>query len=398
MRVSSNAIYRTGIESIQRGQTELSRTQLQMSSGKRILTPADDPNGAVQALQLRQRIAAVDQFGRNASYATIRLQQEENVLQQMGDALQRVRELTVQAANASQTNESRQAIAVELRQIRSALVDTANTRDANGEYLFAGYQSTSRPFVGNGSGQIEYLGDSGQRFLALSPDRQVAVGDSGDVFMRVPRGNGVFLVTPDAGNTGSAWVATTEVVDPTAITNTDFTINMTSATDYEVLDASAAVIATGSWSPGQAIDIAGRRIMLEGAPAAGDSFSVDPAGADSVFAMVDDLITTLEDPTYDAASRARLNNDVGLALENLDQSLGRVLEVRTRVGARLNTIESQGIVDEERMLQLKTTLSQVEDLDYAEAISRFSLQQAALEAAQQAYVQMSRLSLFDFIR
>jgi flagellar hook-associated protein 3 FlgL len=114
--------------------------------------------------------------------------------------------------------------------------------------------------------------------------------------------------------------------------------------------------------------------------------------------MVDDLITTLEDPTFDAASRARLNNDVGLALENLDQSLGRVLELRTRVGARLNTIESQGIVDEERMLALKTTLSQVEDLDYAEAVSRFSLQQVALEAAQQAYVQMSRLSLFDFIR
>jgi flagellar hook-associated protein 3 FlgL len=398
MRVSTNAIYRTGIEAIQRGQNELSRTQLQMSSGKRILTPADDPNGAVQALQLRQSIAAVDQFGRNANYATIRQQQEENVLQQMGDALQRVRELTVQAANATQTDESREAIAVELTQIRSALVDTANTRDANGEYLFAGYQSTSRPFVADATGQIEYLGDSGQRFLALAPDRQVAVGDSGDVFMSVPRGNGVFVVEPDAANTGASWVSTTEVVDPAAITNASFTIRMTSASDYEVLDSTAAVIATGTWSAGQAIDIGGRRIQLEGAPAAGDEFNVAPAGTDSVFAMVDDLIATLENPTFDAASRARLNNDVGLALENLDQSLGRVLELRTRVGARLNTIESQGIVDEERMLALKTTLSQVEDLDYAEAVSRFSLQQVALEAAQQAYVQMSRLSLFDFIR
>ena len=398
MRVSTNAIYRTGIESIQRGQGELARTQLQMSLGKRILTPADDPNGAVHALQLRQRIAAVDQFGRNASYATIRLQQEETVLQQVGDALQRARELTVQAANASQTDESRKAIAVELRQIRDALVDTANTRDANGEYLFAGYRSTSRPFAGDASGQIEYLGDSGQRFLALSPDRQVAVGDSGDVFMTVPRGNGVFVVTPDAANTGSAWVATTEVVDPAAITNVSFTINMTSATAYEILDATAAVVATGTWSAGQAIDIAGRRIMLEGAPAAGDSFGVDPAGADSVFAMVDDLIVALESSTFDDASRARLNGDLGLALQNLDESQGRVLEIRTQVGARLNTIESQGLADEERMLALKTTLSQVEDLDYAEAVSRFSMQQAALEAAQQAYVQMSRLSLFDFIR
>ena len=114
--------------------------------------------------------------------------------------------------------------------------------------------------------------------------------------------------------------------------------------------------------------------------------------------MVDDLIVALEDSTFNDVSRARLNGDLGLALQNLDQAQGRVLEIRTQVGARLNTIESQGLADEERLLALKTTLSQVEDLDYAEAVSRFSMQQAALEAAQQAYVQMSRLSLFDFIR
>jgi flagellar hook-associated protein 3 FlgL len=192
--VSTNAIYRTGIEAIQRGQSELARTQLQMSTGKRILRPSDDPNGAVQALQLRQRIAAVEQFGRNANYATTRLNQEETVLQQMGGALDRVRELAVQAANATQTAESRRAIAVELRQVRTSLVDLANTRDANGEYLFAGFRSTSRPFVNDAGGAVEYLGDEGQRFLALAPDRQVAVGDSGDVFMNVPRGNGVFVV------------------------------------------------------------------------------------------------------------------------------------------------------------------------------------------------------------
>jgi len=398
MRVSTTAIYRTGIEAIQRGQTDLAHTQLQMSTGKRILTPSDDPNGAVQALQLRQRIAAVEQFGRNANYATTRLGQEETVLQQMGDALQRVRELTVQAANATQTEESRRAIALEIREIRTSLVDMANSRDANGEYLFAGFRSASRPFVNDASGAVEYLGDEGQRFLALSPDRQVAVGDSGDVFMTVPRGNGVFVVSPDAANTGSAWVRTSEVVDPAAVTPGSYTIDMLTAGSYEVRDSSAALVATGSWAAGQAIDFAGRRVMLEGAPAAGDSFSVDAAGSDSVFAMLDDLVGTLENPTFDEGSRARLNNDVGLALQNLDQSLGRLLDLRTRIGARLNTIEAQGQIDGERKLLLETTLSQVEDLDYAEAISRFALQQAALEAAQQAYAEMSRMSLFDFIR
>jgi flagellar hook-associated protein 3 FlgL len=396
--VSTNAIYRTGIEAIQRGQSELARTQLQMSSGKRILTPADDPNGAVQALQLRQSIAAVEQFGRNANYATTRLNQEETVLQQIGGALDRVRELAVQAANATQTDESRRAIAVELRQIRTSVVDLANTRDANGEYLFAGFRSTTRPFVNDAGGDVEYLGDEGQRFLALSPDRQVAVGDSGDSFMTVPRGNGVFVVSPDAANTGSAWARASEVVNPAAIANESYTITMLTATDYEVRDSAAALVSTGAWSSGQAIDFAGRRVVLEGVPAAGDSFSVDAAGTESVFGMIDDFIGTLETSAQSPGSRARLNNDVGLALQNLDQSLGRLLELRTRVGARLNTIESQGLVDEDRKLLLQTTLSQVEDLDYADAISRFKLQQTALEAAQQAYAEMSRLSLFDFIR
>jgi flagellar hook-associated protein 3 FlgL len=316
----------------------------------------------------------------------------------MGDALNRVRELTVQAGNATQTDESRQSIAAELRQIRVSLVDMANSRDANGEYLFAGFRSASRPFVDDSSGAVEYLGDEGQRFLALSPDRQIAVGDSGDIFTTVPRGNGVFVVEPDAANTGSAWVKTSEVVDPAAIVNDSYSINMLSASSYEVRDSSAALVASGSWVAGQAIDFAGRRIVLDGMPAAGDSYNVDPAGTGSLFAMIDDLVGTLEDPTFDGASRARLNGDIGLALQNLDQSLSRLLDVRTRIGARLNTIEAQGQIDEERKLLLETTLSQVEDLDYAEAISRFALQQAALEAAQQAYAEMSRLSLFDFIR
>jgi flagellar hook-associated protein 3 FlgL len=75
-----------------------------------------------------------------------------------------------------------------------------------------------------------------------------------------------------------------------------------------------------------------------------------------------------------------------------------VLELRTSVGARLNTIDSQGLVSEDQTLQLKAALSSIEDLDYAEAISRFNLQQVALQAAQQTYVQLGRLSLFDFIR
>lgn len=82
---------------------------------------------------------------------------------------------------------------------------------------------------------------------------------------------------------------------------------------------------------------------------------------------------------------------------NLDQALGNILDTRASVGSRLKTVENQRNINEDVLLQLRTTLSEIEDLDYAEAISRFNLQQTALQAAQQSYVQVQRLSLFNFI-
>ena len=398
MRISTAQIFGQGVAAIQNEQQAIAKTQQQLSTGKRILRPSDDPSGAVQSLRLRDRLAATDQYARNGSLATSRLQQEEAALKQMGDALQRVRELTVQAANGTQTNESRAAIAQEVRQISAGLLDTANARDANGEYLFAGFRTTTRPFVTDASGAAQYLGDSGRRFVSVAANRTVAVGDSGQALMNVPRGNGVFVVNASPANTGAASVTAAEVIDPAAITPDSYTIQMTAPDTYDVLDSTSTVIASGTYAPGQAIDIGGRRIILAGQPATGDSFAVDPAGAASVFALVDELATALETPRGDAAAYAQLNGSTSAALQNLDQALGRVLELRTDVGARLSTIDNAANAGADQKVQFQSTLSGVEDLDYAEAISRLTMQQTALQAAQQTYVQVSHLSLFDFLR
>ncbi len=399
MRISTADLFGSGIGQIQRLQSELQSTQQQLSTGKRITTAADDPGGAVQALNYGERVTQVDQYQRNADFGTNRLQQEETALQQMDTSLQRVRELAVQAANGTQTDESRAAIAQELRQISSGLVDTANTQDASGEYLFAGFQSANRPFLRNGSGGVDYVGDAGQRQIALSASRQIAVNDSGAAFMSIPRGNGVYVVTPAAGNTGTGTVSTADVTDPAAAGDgATYTIRMVTADTYEVQDAGGTTIATGTYAADQPIDVNGRRIVLSGQPAAGDSFSVAPAGTASLFAVVDNLATALETPRPTAADRAALGQSTSEALQNIDQALGRVSDLRTSVGARLNTIDSQGTSNADNKVQLQSALSSVQDLDYASAISKFQLQQTALQAAQQTYVQLGHMSLFDYIR
>jgi flagellar hook-associated protein 3 FlgL len=352
----------------------------------------------VHALELRGRIAQTDQYERNASAATSRLQHEESSLADIASALQRARELAVEAGNATETDASRASIARELREISARVLDAANARDPSGEYLFAGFRSSDAPFAKDAAGRVEYIGDTGQRRVALSADRSIAVGDSGTQLMTIPRGNGVFAVTADADNTGTGRAAQTAVIDPADVAADTFTIVMTSATAYEVLDADDTSVATGSYVPGGSVDIGGRRIVLEGEPAAGDRFEVGPAGAASVFAIVDDLAAALETPRADAADRAQLLQSTNAALQDLDQALGRVLDLRTTVGARLGTIDDQTTATDGQKVRLQTELSGVEDLDYAEAISRFQLQQTALEAAQQTYVQLGRSSLFDFLR
>jgi flagellar hook-associated protein 3 FlgL len=96
--------------------------------------------------------------------------------------LQRVRELTVQANNDPLGAEGRRAIATEIRQHMESFLQLANSQDANGEYIFAGFQSKTRPFSHDGVGGFNYSGDNGQRMLKIGDSREVAIGDPGSIF------------------------------------------------------------------------------------------------------------------------------------------------------------------------------------------------------------------------
>lgn len=398
MRISTTQIYNSGIDSVQRQQAELNRIQQQLSSGKRILSPSDDPGGAVQTLQFRDSMARLEQYARNGSIASARLGQEEAVLGQALDSLQRVRELAIQANNATQTPETRRAIAGEIRQQLEALYDLANTRDANGEYIFAGFASLDRPFT-EGPGGMVYNGGPEPRQLAISDARRIDLGDAGDaVFMGIPEGNGTFVVTESGANTGAGSVRETTVSSPGAWDGTPRTIRFTAPDAWEAVDAGNNVIATGSYAEGGTITFDGLSVRLGGTPAAGDTFELRASAGQDMFAIFSGLADALEAPVTGPADTARQLGAIGRALSDLDQAAGRISDVRSSVGARLNAIEAQSQQREVEFLELSRTLSEIEDLDYAEAISKFNLRMAGLQAAQQSYTMFTRMSLFDFLR
>ncbi len=397
MRVSTLASYSNGLGALQRLQAALDHSQRQISSGKRLLSPSDDPIAAARALDLRERLSRIQQFDRNIVVAQNRLRDEEAALSNINNILQRVRELALQANNTTINNESRQLIATEMRQNLDQLVDLANARNGTGEFLFSGNATDTLPVSGTGGG-FTYNGDQGGRLISIGDSREISDGDSGDdVFFRIRGGNGTFVVDAAPGNTGTGVVGQTSVIDISQYDTAPYDIVFVSPTDYEVRDAASAVIASGTYQPGDTISFRGIDVAMDGDPAAGDQFVVEPSPFQSVFESVSQIVGAVETTVTDDASRAVMSNGVNRGLEDLDQAIGNILDVQTRIGSRLAAIDTQVVDNETGSLTVQEALGALEDLDYAEALSRLTQQATTLEAAQKSFVATQRLLLFNFI-
>jgi flagellar hook-associated protein 3 FlgL len=378
-------------------QGDLSDIQTQMGTGKRINQPSDDPVGAARALELNHLDADTAQYQRNITSANARLGLEDQTLSSVSDVLGRVRTLLLQGMNATQTDESRGDIAAEMVQLRGQLLGIANSKDSQGDYIFAGNRTGAQPFQAQ-AGSVSYVGDDGQRMVAAGPGLQVATGDPGSsVFMNIPTGNGTFAVAAGGSNTGTAVAGATSVVDASAWNGDTYQINFTAPGAYEVRDSGGALVTSGSYDTekGGMVAFAGVQVAISGTPAAGDSFSVGPSSTQSVFATMDSIIASLRQTNGGGAD---MQNALNNQLSNLDQAVGSLTQARAAVGARMNALDQQSSLNDDLSLQYKTSLSDVQDLNYYDAISKLSLQSNALQAAQQTFSKLQNMSLFDYIK
>jgi flagellar hook-associated protein 3 FlgL len=398
MRISTAAMHELAIAAMLRQQASLARTQNQIATGKRVQTPADDPVAAARLYELARTQSQLEQFGRNATAAQGRLQLEEQALADSGTVLQRVRELVVQANNATLSDSDRQSIVTELRSRVAELQAVANRQDSNGEYLFAGYASTTRPFTRDAGGAMHYAGDAGVRQLQIDATQYVADSNPGsEVFMEVRAGNGVFTTAAASANTGSGVLDTGSIVDRSQWVADRYTISFTSASTWQVTDGASNVVAAGNYQDGGAIAFRGVQVSVSGTPASGDTFTVQSAGTEDVFTTLDRTIAALQAGGSNDALRAQLTTAMGAALQQIDQASERLLGVRAGVGARLSMLDAVDGARQNQSVDLATTVSGLQDLDYATAVSKMSQQYVSLQAAQQSYASIAKLSLFNYL-
>ncbi len=401
MRLSTAGMHRTSISAILEQQVRLSRTQQQITTGKKFQTAAEDPIGATRVAGLERKLADNAQYERNSNIVQARLSYEEQTLADITSVLQSARDSTLAGANATLGQAERNMIANQVRQNLAALMEMANRQDAGGEFLFAGTSTATRPFAQGASGVI-YQGDHTTRQIRISSTQSLTDVHAGpDVFMGIAERNGVFRTTVSAGNTGNATISVGDVTDRAAWVAGNYTLEFTSDTDWQVVDDSTPtplVIASGTgFTSGQSISFLGVSVAVTGAPAANDSFGITPAQNTDIFSMLDELARTLEGDAAIAGSEAAFRTQIGAALVNLDSALDRVVSVRAEVGTRLQALDTAADFRESEEVDLKALISGIRDVDYASAISQLSQQYTGLQAAQAAYSKFAQLSLFDYL-
>lgn len=301
MRVSTTLIHDAGVSAMQQQQSKLLAIQQQVATGRRIVSPSDDPIGSARAVEVSQAKSANQQFQANQAYARDLLGLVENKLDGVKDVLGAIRDQVVAAGNGTYSQSERDNVAADLRARFDALLGLANSQDGRGEYVFSGFKGDTQPFTGNLAG-VTYQGDQGDRTLQVSASRVLPVSNNGDeVFMKVP------------GST------------------------------------------------------------------------------QTMFGVIATFINDLENPA------ANMQTAVTTALTDIDSTFDNVLRVQASVGSRFNEVDALGNVSADLDLQYAETLSGLQDLDFTQAISDLTLQQTFLQAAQQSFLRVANLSLFNFL-
>ncbi|MCK7548246.1 flagellar hook-associated protein FlgL [Marinobacter koreensis] len=405
-RISSQQVFSGGINRLQDLNTTLNKTQQQISTGKKVNQPSDDPVAAARILKLDQEVKRIETYQRNADLADNRLQQEESALSSSVDIIQRIRELTVQAGNGALSVNDRQSISAELRERIDQLADVTNTQDASGEYIFSGFQGHQPAFVKEADGTWSYNGDEGQRVLEIDDGVTVPISDPGKgIFVDVPRAITVKDFVPGTAGVTDGYISDLSLDNAQSLRTAfeprvpdDLTVSVVNPSGELKITANAGALDLTPAPPptvGQAFEVAGVSMTVKGA-SDGDTFTIGVNDKQSVFASIENLIAGMDsiDKTT-PKGQAAYDSLIAESLANLDNAQESITLKQTELGGRMNAVESTKGFLEDSAVYSKDIRSQLEDVDYAEAISNLSFQSFVLQAAQQSFAQVSRLSLFD---
>ena len=395
MRIATANTYDNALEQLYKRQSDLSQQQEKIGTGQRVNRPSDDPVAAAQAERVMTRLARIDVDQRALESQRAALATAESALGEATTLVQGSRDLVISALNAGYSPRDRATIANQIASLRDQLFALSNRTDSNGISLFGGLGSSGAPFADTPPG-VSFQATAGQR--AATATALPGAMDGQAIWMDVPTGNGVFKVSLGSTNTGTAWSDAGSVVTPSAQTGNSYSVTFSvvnGVTTYDVVDTTAATTVSTAqpYRDGAPILFDGLSVVVNGAPANGDTISVAPSVQTNVFKVLDDAIASISN----APGGNKLTQTVNLALVEIDAALARMQSARGQAGEWLNRADTITNTQSARALSLEEDRSRAVDLDMAKGISDFNRFQTGYQAALQSYAQIQKLTLFNFI-
>jgi flagellar hook-associated protein 3 FlgL len=396
MRVSTANTYDNAINQLQVRQQQLAQSQEQLTSGKRVAKPGDDPTAAARAERAATTIHRTEATQRALDTSRTALTLTESAMGDATDLLQQAREAMVAAGNASYSDADRQTLAQTLQTIRDQLLQVANRTDDNGNFLLGG-QGGRQPFI-DMPGGVQFAGTPGQ--TQITDGNLPLTVDGGSVFLQAHSGNGVFETQVGTPNSGQSWIDAGSVVSPGALTGQDYALSFAVAPDgtttYDISRNGAPLLTGQPYTSGQAITVDGMQFSISGKPANGDTFDVGASKPDlSVFDSLDQTIAELKSGSRPGTAQTQT---VQRSLRDIDASLSNLLAARGNVGELLNRADMVESRNADLKLSGQTERTNAEDLDMVGAISDFQSRQTGYDAALKAYSMVQQLSLFEYMR
>ena len=408
LRISTNQLFDRSIKSVLDNQGDISDLQQQLASGKKLLRPSDDPVGAAQVVRLTEELEKITQFNRNNDLLKNTLEQEEAILSNLTQSMNRARVLMVQAGNGILSTEDRKAIAIEIGEIRDEVFDLMNTRNASGEYIFAGYQSQSPAFAFDptaAGNQYFYQGDDGINKIQVSESVNLQANSSGkevfeDVFARFTTS-----ITGSAGVTSASLTISQQAAfdsfyeanyDGVTAANNDYQLTILAPGNQVQIDnvGTGATLATVGFTSGQPLTFNGIEFNINGGVGDTVDFQLDPPEKENLAQTLHDFYNALNDETL---SDEQYREALADALVGADNGMLSLANATSALGGRINVANSVFESNLDLEIANKSARSKIEDVDYAEAVSELSKQETALQAAQATFPRVTGLNLFDFI-
>ncbi|MGY0581609.1 MAG: flagellar hook-associated protein FlgL [Paraglaciecola chathamensis] len=407
MRISTGQLYDRSIRAVLDNQDDLSDVQQQLSTGKKLLRPSDDPVGSAQVIRLTEEIDLIAQYNKNNNLLTNSIEQEETILGNVTDNIQRARQLMIQAGNGILDVDDRKAIAIEIGQIRDQIFDAMNSQSANGEYIFAGYQSATPAFsynAGASGNKYAFEGDEGLNEIRISNTFSLAMNNSGqtvfeDVYARLDS-----QITSSSGVTSASTRISTQNefdqfhsqnYDPVVAANNEFQISISAADQVTITNVgTGAVVGTQPFISGESFEFKGQEFTIEGVVGDTVNYALQKPEKKNIAETLNDFYNSLNDENISDQDYAQAISD---ALIGVDNSLTSIADSISLLGGKLNVAQSVFASNLDLEISNKTARANIEEVDYAEAVSELSKQEAALQAAQATFAKVTGLSLFDYI-